>query len=63
MNELLQKFYAQRSEREITLHNLREQIRQDEYNLQKLNETISAIRQDLKDLKRMIAYLKENFTS
>ena len=63
MNDIIKKFYAQRSEREIALHYLRERINQDEYNLEQLNNTIKEIRNDIKELKQMIAYLRKNFTS
>ena len=63
MKDIVQKYYAQRSEREIALNHLREQIKQDECDLRELNKTIEAIRQDVKELKEMIKYLRENFTS
>lgn len=51
----VQKLQAAQDERELALENLRGQIEQDEQHLQELDESIKAIRGDIRELKRAIA--------
>ena len=66
MNDIkarIRELRAEQRDRERYNKNVREQIEREERKLILLDRSIEKIRQDIRELKSTIAYLRENFTS
>ena len=66
MNDIkarIQELRAEQRDRERYNKNMREQIEREERKLILLDRSMEKIRQDIRDLKSTIRYLRENFTS
>lgn len=66
MNDIkarIQELHAEQRERERYNKNLGEQIEREERKLILLDRNMEKIRQDIRELKSTIRYLRENFTS
>ena len=66
MNDIksrIQELRAEQRELERYNKNMREQIEREERKLILLDRSMEKIRQDIRDLKSTINYLRENFTS
>lgn len=59
----IQELQAEQLERERYNKNLGEQIEREERKLILLDRNMEKIRQDIRELKSTIRYLRENFTS
>ena len=66
MNDIkarIQELRAEQRDRERYNKNVREQIEREERKLILMDREMEKIRQDIRDLKSTINYLRENFTS
>ena len=66
MNDIkarIQELRAEQRDRERYNKNMREQIEREERKLILMDREMEKIRQDIRDLKSTINYLRENFTS
>ena len=66
MNDIkarIRELRAEQRDRERYNKNMREQIEREERKLILLERSMEKIRQDIRDLKSTIQYLRENFTS
>ncbi|MBD3878862.1 MAG: hypothetical protein SR1Q5_04155 [Quinella sp. 1Q5] len=59
----IRELRAEQRDRERYNKNMREQIEREERKLILLERSMEKIRQDIRDLKSTIQYLRENFTS
>ncbi|MBQ4495833.1 MAG: hypothetical protein II968_08695 [Selenomonadaceae bacterium] len=66
MNDIkarIRELRAEQRDRERYNKNVREQIEREERKLILMDREMEKIRQDIRDLKSTIRYLRENFTS
>lgn len=66
MNDIkarIRELHAEQRELERYNKNMREQIEREERKLILMDREMEKIRQDIRDLKSTIIYLRENFTS
>lgn len=66
MNDIkarIQELHAEQRDRERYNKNMREQIEREERKLILMDREMEKIRQDIRELKSTIRYLRENFTS